>query len=75
MLVKEDRGIKSKMKISGQFQNITNAEYYALIRSYIETCHRNGVNEHEARERLINDNPYSLEEILTIGKENAEKRA
>ena len=69
------RGIKSKMKISGQFQNITNAEYYALIRSYIETCHRNGVNEHEALERLINDNPYSLEEILTIGKENAEKRA
>lgn len=69
------RGVKSKMKISGQFQNITNAEYYALIRSYIETCHRNGVNEHEALERLINDNPYSLEEILTIGKENAEKRA
>ena len=63
------------MKISGQFQNITNAEYYALIRSYIETCHRNGVNEHEALERLITDNPYSLEEILTVGKENAEKRA
>lgn len=69
------RGVKSKMKISGQFQNITNAEYYALIRSYIETCHRNGVNEHDAMERLIDDNPYSLEEILTIGKENAEKRA
>lgn len=63
------------MKISGQFQNITNAEYYALIRSYIETCHRNGVNELEALERLIDDNPYSLEEILTIGKENSKKSA
>ena len=69
------RGAKSKMKISGQFQNITNAEYYALIRSYIETCHRNGVNEHEAMERLIDDTPYSLEEILTIGNENAKNRA
>ena len=69
------RGAKSKMKISGQFQNITNAEYYALIRSYIETCHRNGVNEHEAMERLIDDNPYSLEKILTIGNENAKNRA
>ena len=38
------RGIKTKMKVSGQFQNITNAEYYATIRSYIETCHRNGIN-------------------------------
>ena len=67
------RGIKSKMKISGQFQNITNAEYYAIIRSYIETCYRNGVNGHEALVRLINDNPYTLEEILEIGKENAKK--
>ncbi len=67
------RGIKSKMKISGQFQNITNAEYYAAIRSYIETCYRNSVNGHEALVRLIQDNPYTLEEILQIGKQNAEK--
>lgn len=69
------RGVKSKMKVSGQFQNIDSARYYATIRSYIETCHRNGVNEHEAIEKLINGNPYSLEEILKIGKDNAEKRA
>lgn len=67
------RGIKSKMKISGQFQNITNAEYYATIRSYIETCYRNGVNGHEALMRLLNDEPYTLEEILKIGEENAKK--
>ncbi len=40
------RGIKSKMKISGQFKNIANAEYCVTIRSYIETCYRNGVNGH-----------------------------
>ena len=67
------RGIKSKMKISGQFQNINSARNYAIIRSYIETCHRNGVNEHEALCKLINNNPYTLNEILEIGKQNAEK--
>lgn len=67
------RGIKSKMKISGQFQNVMNAEYYAAIRSYIETCYRNGVNGHEALVRLIQDNPYTLEEILEIGAENTKK--
>lgn len=67
------RGIKSKMKVSGQFQNVTNAEYYAVIRSYIETCYRNNVNGHEALVRLMNNNPYTLEEILEIGKQNAEK--
>ena len=67
------RGIKSKMKVSGQFQNVTNAEYYAAIRSYIETCYRNVINGHEAMIRLMNDNPYTLEEILDIGKQNAEK--
>ena len=65
------RGIKSKMKIAGQFQNITNAEYYANIRSYIETCNRNGVNEHEALDSLINGNPYTLDKILSIGKEKS----
>ena len=67
------RGIKSKMKISGQFQNIANAEYYATIKSYIETCYRNGVNGHEALIRLLNDEPFTLEDILKIGKENAKK--
>ena len=61
------------MKIFGQFQNITNAECYAIIRSYIETCYRNGVNGYEALIRLVNDNPYTLNEILKLGKERAKK--
>ena len=67
------RGIKSKMKISGQFQNIGNAEYYAAIRSYLETCYRNNVNGHEALIRLLNNNPYTLEEILEVGRKNVDK--
>ena len=62
------RGIKSKMKISGHFQNINSAQYYANIRSYIETCHRNGINELDALKRLSSLNPYTLEEIITQKK-------
>lgn len=58
------RYIKSKMKVSGQFQNIETARYYATINSYIETARRNGINEHDALVRLINGNPYSLDEML-----------
>ena len=58
------RGVKTKMKVSGQFQNIENARYYANIRSYIETCHRNGINEVESLIRLLNGKPYTIEEIL-----------
>ena len=57
------------MKIAGQFQNINSASYYATIRSYIETCNRNGVNEHEALCKLLDGNPYTLQEILAIGKQ------
>lgn len=67
------RGIKSKMKVSGQFQNVTNAKYYATIKSYIETCYRNGINEHEALVRLMENNPYTLEEILKFGEENTKR--
>lgn len=63
------RGIKSKMKISGQFQNIDRAKDYARIKSYIETCHRNGINESYALERLASGNPLSLQEILNEEKE------
>jgi len=64
------RGIKSKMKVSGQFQNIKSAEYYGIIRSYIETCHRNNINEHDCLNRLIQGNPYTLEEILKTQKQS-----
>lgn len=67
------RGIKAKMKVSGQFQNIENARYYANIKSYIETCHRNNINETEALVRLLDNNPFTINEILEIGKRSKDK--
>ena len=58
------RGSKTKMKVSGQFKNLSNAEYYSNIKSYIETCKRNNINVHEALIRLSEYNPYNIEEIL-----------
>ena len=60
------RGIKSKMKVSGQFQNIKRAEDYANIRSYIETCRIYGVNEYIALTRLVEDNPYTFKELQEL---------
>lgn len=62
------RGVKSKMKISGQFQNEQTAKYYADIKTYIETCYRNNINPTDALIRLMEDNPYTVEEIFE--KEN-----
>ena len=57
--------IKTKMKVSGQFAFSKTANYYALIRSYIETCRRNGINEYDALVRLCDDNPYTVDEIFS----------
>ena len=57
------RGSKTKMKVSGQFANLQNAEYFARIKSYIETCKCHNINPHAALVRLIEDNPYTLEEL------------
>ena len=59
------RGIKTKMKVSGQFQNIERAKDYAKIKSYIETAHRNNINESYALERLASGNPLTLEEMIS----------
>lgn len=58
------RGVKSKMKISGQFQNEESAKHYATIKSYTETCHRHGINEMIALKRLCAGNPYTITEIF-----------
>lgn len=65
------RSSKTKMKVSGQFANIKNAEYYARIKSYIETSKANGINVHIALRRLTENNPYTLNEILNNTKEDA----
>lgn len=67
------RGVKTKMKVSGQFQNIGNAKYYANIKSYVETCHRNGINEVEALNRLLDGRPFTITEIIEIGKSKNEE--
>ena len=59
------RPVKSKMKIAGQFESEETAQYYAMIRSYIETCRRKGKNENEALRRLCEGNPYTVEELLS----------
>ena len=59
------RGAKSKMKVSGQFLNEESAKNYATIKTYIETCERNGVNTYNALLMLSFGKPYSLKDILS----------
>ena len=58
------RGIKSKMKVSGQFQNVDRARDYANIRSYIETCRLYGKNEYDALSKLVEGKPYTFAELI-----------
>jgi hypothetical protein len=51
--------------VSGQFEAVEYARYFAKIRTYIETCARNGINEFDALLRLTQDNPFSLSEVLS----------
>lgn len=62
------RGVKSKMKIAGQFQTILSAQNYATIRTYVETCKRHGLNVVDALERAVEGNPYTLKEVLAHAK-------
>lgn len=59
------RGVKSHEKISGQFESVTTARYHAVIKTYTETCRRNGINEFEALKRLCDGNPYTAQEIFS----------
>ena len=58
------RGVKTKLKVSGQFQSISAAQNYSKIRSYIETCRRNNINENQALRRLCEGKPYTVAEIF-----------
>jgi len=55
---------KSKIKISGLFQNIITASNYAKILTYMETCYRNRINKHLAIKRLLDGNPYTIKELI-----------
>jgi len=58
------RCVKSHMKISGQFISEETAGFYAAIKTYVETCRRNGINEIAALIRLSEGKPYRVAEIL-----------
>lgn len=58
------RGIKSHMKISGQFESEKTASYYAIVKTYVETCRKNRINEMEALSRLCAGNPYTMAELF-----------
>lgn len=57
------RGSKTKMKVSGQFANIKSAEYFAKIKSYLETGHRHGYNTTMLIDMALNGNPLTIEEM------------
>ena len=59
------RPIKSKMKISGQYESEEYAQYFAMLRTYIETCRRNDINEIEALRRLCEGRPYTVDELFS----------
>ena len=59
------RFTKIHEKVSGQFESVDYARHFAKIRTYLETCARNGINEFEALLRLTQDNPFSLSEVLS----------
>ena len=50
--------------MSGQFATTETANNYADVRTYIETCRRNNLNEMEALRRLCEGNPYTVSEIF-----------
>ena len=58
-------GIKLHMKISGQFESEKAAQNLDRIKTYIETCCRNSINEIHALQRFCEGNPYTVEEIFT----------
>lgn len=58
------RGCKTKMKVSGQFQVTESAQNYAVIKTYLETCVRNKINEMDALMHLCLGRCYSVQDVL-----------
>ena len=61
------RMVKCREKVSGQFHSVETARHFADIRTYLETCRRNGINEFDALTRLTQGIPFTIEELLTTG--------
>ena len=56
------------MKVSGQFEAETAAQNFAIICTYLETCHRNKMNEIDALTRLCEGRPYTVAEFFDMHK-------
>lgn len=41
-----------------------NTKYFASIKAYIKTWKSNVINAHITLVRLVDDNPYTIEEII-----------
>lgn len=57
------RNAKTKMKVSGQFDNLSTADAFAVIKSYIETGKRHGYDVTELIVRALEDNYVTIEEM------------
>lgn len=57
------RSSKTKMKVSGQFNNMKSAQYFARIKSYIETGHRHGIGSYRLIEAALEGKPYTIEQM------------
>ncbi len=55
------RNIKVKQKISGQFKNIENANYFAILRSIIDTTLKNGNDVFQALRLIAMQNDFIAE--------------
>jgi transposase len=65
------KGVKSKMKVAGHFQNLERARFYARIKTYVESCYRHGIDSVTALNRLMRG---SLISCGVTGKEGVNKR-
>lgn len=60
------RQVKRKLAVSFMFKNANRMKDYATILSYLETCYRNGISRYDASKRLVQNNPYTIEELKEI---------
>ena len=57
------RQIKRKIAVSFMFKNIARVKDYATILSYLETCYRHNISRYESCNRLVRNNPFTIEEL------------
>ena len=62
------RTVKRKVAVSFMFKNSNRMKDYAVILSYLESCHRHGISRYDASKRLASGNPFTIEELNDIHK-------